>query len=328
MKTIEPIHNFKVSDAKKHGMTKAVILYTLRGWVNYKIRTKKGLHKAKNGKKYYFAYASGTALREQLPYLSKDVIRRALKSLEEKNIIISGQFNKVKWDKTNWYSFIGTEIKPENTDNAKCVIDEAKQVIEDAKQVDNTISLDISSDNLSAEQSSAKKKSSKKFSPSPSLIRKKVLIEKADAAAAQNSPVRVQNIENGVDGLEGTENLTYPKNFNKSEAINKMLSPYKKNGKEIKPQRHVSIVGLFILAKDMEITSEDQIKSIIKRNIRAASDLKPYSFKKIIKTMKYLKENADFKWTLESVSKFIDEDLEKINKSPGKILGEDVKIKD
>jgi hypothetical protein len=182
--------------------------------------------------------------------------------------------------------------------------------------------------NISAEQSSAKKKSSKKFSPSPSLIRKKVLIEKADAAAAQNSPVRVQNIENGVDGLEGTENLTYPKNFNKSEAINKMLSPYKKNGKEIKPQRHVSIVGLFILAKDMEITSEDQIKSIIKRNIRAASDLKPYSFKKIIKTMKYLKENADFKWTLESVSKFIDEDLEKINKSPGKILGEDVKIKD
>ena len=40
-----------------------------------------------------------------------------------------------------------------------------------------------------------------------------------------------------------------------------------------------------------------------------------YDMNRIGEVMKYLVINADFKWTLETVGKYIDEDLSRLNKS-------------
>ena len=78
-------------------------------------------------------------------------------------------------------------------------------------------------------------------------------------------------------------------------------------------QKHIQIIGLWAKAKNIVFTSKEHQQSFIKRNLRAATNLKPYSLQRIVETMAYLIQNADFKTTLESVGKYIDEDLTKLN---------------
>lgn len=79
-------------------------------------------------------------------------------------------------------------------------------------------------------------------------------------------------------------------------------------------QKHIQIIGLYARAKSIEFVNKQQQSSFIKRNLRPAQDLVGYEIQKIINTLSYLKSNADFKWTLETVGKYIDEDLTKISK--------------
>jgi hypothetical protein len=72
----------------------------------------------------------------------------------------------------------------------------------------------------------------------------------------------------------------------------------------------IQIISYYIEFKKIELTSKEKIQSIIKRNLRTAKLLKPYPINRIIETMKYLEKNANYKWTLETALKFIDEDLE------------------
>jgi len=90
------------------------------------------------------------------------------------------------------------------------------------------------------------------------------------------------------------------------EEVSKMISD---------KQKHIQIIGLYLKAKSPEISNKAQIQSFIKRNLRAAKELVGYETKKIIKVLDYLRNSADFKWTLETVGKYIDEDLDQVNQS-------------
>jgi hypothetical protein len=79
-------------------------------------------------------------------------------------------------------------------------------------------------------------------------------------------------------------------------------------------QKHIQIIGFYARVKNIAFSSLDQQRSFIKRNLRAASDLVPYHNEKIKETISYLQQKADFKWTLETVGKYIDEDLQLIER--------------
>jgi len=78
-------------------------------------------------------------------------------------------------------------------------------------------------------------------------------------------------------------------------------------------QRHIQIIGIWLKAKNPNFENKKQLQSFIKRNLRSAKLLDGYNSKRIIEVIKWLKKNADFKFTLESVSKYIDENLEELN---------------
>lgn len=78
-------------------------------------------------------------------------------------------------------------------------------------------------------------------------------------------------------------------------------------------QKHIQIIGLYARAKKMVFESKEQQSSFITRNLRSAKDLSAYDFSRIISTMEFLVKTANFKWTLESVGKYIDEDLNNLN---------------
>ena len=76
------------------------------------------------------------------------------------------------------------------------------------------------------------------------------------------------------------------------------------------PQRHIQIIGVFVKYKNVLLDNKEKYESVIQRNSRAAVLLKGYPNQKITETMKWMDNNLDFKWTLETVSKYVDEDLE------------------
>lgn len=109
-------HALNVDDAKKYGITEALILHSIRYYVEYH-RT--NLTNIKNGRAW--TYNSYRAFSKQFPYLTEYQIRYALNSLVTQGALLVGTFNKMKKDKTRWYSVNESwaEIKVKGTGSPK-----------------------------------------------------------------------------------------------------------------------------------------------------------------------------------------------------------------
>lgn len=81
--------------AEKIGLNEAIILQQMHYWLKI---TK---HEY-DGKKWI--YNSYKNWEQQFPFWSNVTIRRTISNLEKKNLIYTGNFNKVGFDKTKWYS--------------------------------------------------------------------------------------------------------------------------------------------------------------------------------------------------------------------------------
>lgn len=71
------------------------------------------------------------------------------------------------------------------------------------------------------------------------------------------------------------------------------------------------IIASYWTFKNIKAENKDQYEAQLKRELRPAGELKGFDKKRIYEVMKWLNENADFKWTLETVLKYIDEDFNK-----------------
>ena len=82
------------------GVTEAILLNKIWGWIK---------HNAKNGTNFhdgrYWTYNSASSYAEELPFINKRTIANILKRLAESNIIVIGNYNKTKFDRTSWYAF-------------------------------------------------------------------------------------------------------------------------------------------------------------------------------------------------------------------------------
>lgn len=98
-------YGFDVEVALEYGVNEAIILNHLVFWINK--------NKANNRHFYdgrYWTYNSQQAFSELFPFWSKHQIHRLLKSLEERNIIIKGNYNKASYDRTLWYAISDSAI--------------------------------------------------------------------------------------------------------------------------------------------------------------------------------------------------------------------------
>lgn len=97
------------------------------------------------------------------------------------------------------------------------------------------------------------------------------------------------------------------KPFTKEESAEKVLSYIKSD------DLHTRILGLYAKAKGVVFENNIQLSRFYSRHIREARELDCYSTEKIIRVMKYLIDNADYKWGLSTVIKHIDEDMDKLD---------------
>lgn len=93
------MHSFNVEHAEKFGIAEAVLLNSFNFWLTRNRANGRNLHDG-----LWWTYNSVSAYKELFPYLTESKIRRAIEHLENEGLIVSGNFNKVKFDRTKWYA--------------------------------------------------------------------------------------------------------------------------------------------------------------------------------------------------------------------------------
>lgn len=92
-------HYFDIKVAELYGVNCAVILQNLWHWIRKNEANGVNFHDGS-----YWTYNSTKAFRELFPYLTQKQIETALKKLRDEEIIITGNYNAVKYDRTLWYA--------------------------------------------------------------------------------------------------------------------------------------------------------------------------------------------------------------------------------
>ena len=75
-------------------LDEAVILQQIHYWLEKRLNIKDG---------HSWVYNSMVEWNKQFPWLSLKTLKRKFKSLEDKGLLITGNYNKAKFDRTKWY---------------------------------------------------------------------------------------------------------------------------------------------------------------------------------------------------------------------------------
>ncbi|TOY85747.1 hypothetical protein DIS15_02895 [Levilactobacillus brevis] len=77
-----------------NSVDKAIILQQIHYWVDRSNNVRDG---------YRWVYNSISEWHKQFPWLAEKTVQRYLKDLEDRGLLITGNYNKAKFDRTKWY---------------------------------------------------------------------------------------------------------------------------------------------------------------------------------------------------------------------------------
>ena len=93
------MHFFNVEIAKIVGIIPAILFQHIQYWIAKNIADRENYRDG-----VYWTYTSRKSLCAYFPYLTERQIEYATKKLLDEGLIISGNYNKVAYDRTLWYS--------------------------------------------------------------------------------------------------------------------------------------------------------------------------------------------------------------------------------
>ncbi len=98
-------HHFNIKVAKDFDVDTAIFLNNMAFWINYLIANRND-PKQKNHyfESKYWLYNSYTDWSILFPYYSRKQMRRIIENCFNNGLIIKGNFNNKRYDKTNWYT--------------------------------------------------------------------------------------------------------------------------------------------------------------------------------------------------------------------------------
>lgn len=92
-------HSFDIEIAKEYGIQPAILLKNIYFWIS-----KNKANETNYFDGNYWTYNSKKAFAELFPYMNARQIDYALKKLIEDGLIITGNYNKLAYDRTLWYA--------------------------------------------------------------------------------------------------------------------------------------------------------------------------------------------------------------------------------
>lgn len=101
-------HIFDVDIAKIYGVNAAVLLENIGYWIKQNEANETNFFDGK-----YWTFNSRRAYRELFPYMSERQIDTAFRKLIDDGLLVTGNYNKVAYDRTLWYAL---------TQKGKCIL--------------------------------------------------------------------------------------------------------------------------------------------------------------------------------------------------------------
>lgn len=95
---------FNKEDAIEFGISEAIVIEYLKFWI--KANKKKKIGDYDN---HHWTYATYSTIAESFGFMNETQVRYALKKLINSGILITGNYNKFKYDRTTWYAFADEE---------------------------------------------------------------------------------------------------------------------------------------------------------------------------------------------------------------------------
>ena len=92
-------HSFDIDVAKRYGIQAAVLLKNIYFWIEKNRANETNFYDG-----YYWTYNSKKAFSDLFPYMTERQIDYTLKKLLDEGILITGNYNKVAYDRTLWYA--------------------------------------------------------------------------------------------------------------------------------------------------------------------------------------------------------------------------------
>lgn len=102
------IHIFDTEVAERYGVNAAVILQNIGYWIKQNEANETNYFDGK-----YWTFNSRRAYRELFPYMSERQINIAFEKLINDGILVTGNYNKLAYDRTLWYAL---------TQKGKCIL--------------------------------------------------------------------------------------------------------------------------------------------------------------------------------------------------------------
>ena len=93
------IHVFDTDVAKKYGVNAAIILQNIAYWIMQNEANETNFYDGR-----YWTFNSKRAYGELFPYMTAKQIRTAIEKLIEDGVLVTGNYNKLAYDRTAWYS--------------------------------------------------------------------------------------------------------------------------------------------------------------------------------------------------------------------------------
>lgn len=118
-------HHFNVEIAKECGVNASILFSNIAYWIEHNKANGINFHDG-----HYWTFNSMKAFSELFPYFSEKQIKTALKKLEDDGLIMTGNYNKLPFDRTKWYAVTNkgyTILNQGNADEQNVPIDETKK---------------------------------------------------------------------------------------------------------------------------------------------------------------------------------------------------------
>ena len=134
------IYCFDGRVAKEYGVNAAVILYNLDFWIKKNKGNEKHFYDGT-----YWTYNSARAFTEVFEFLSERQIQACLKKLVDDGILITGNYNKIAYDRTLWYAITkkGYSILRNGEMETTKLSNGTTQIVEPIPDINTNINKDI-----------------------------------------------------------------------------------------------------------------------------------------------------------------------------------------
>lgn len=106
-----PQHHFEIHMAEKYGIEAAILIDNFIFWTRTNAAAQKNFHEER-----YWCFGSPEFFQKYFPYMTTRKVKTILQNCVKQGVLVQGNYNKKKYDRTNWYSLSDEVLDELNLD--------------------------------------------------------------------------------------------------------------------------------------------------------------------------------------------------------------------